>query len=135
MSTSFVQRPVTDRSIDLKVPLLCMLRRVHPGFVGPEAYTIFGSLFKKNNNKKNEYKIRCEREYLFRCKSRVQKLKLHQLHGKSTPTHCFTIISQLPFLHYRLNIFTAMILYTQFHPGLSLLCDQPRKFQFYCLNA
>jgi hypothetical protein len=125
MSTSFVQRPVTDPSINSKVPLLCLLTGAHPGCVGPEAYTIFGSLFKKNNNnKKNEYKIRYEREYLFRCKSGVQKLKLHQLHGKSTPAHCFNIISQLPFLHYRLNIFTAVILYTQFHAGLSLLCDQ-----------
>jgi len=30
-----------------------MLTGVHPSFVGPEAYTIFGALFKKNNNKKN----------------------------------------------------------------------------------
>lgn len=125
MSTSFVQCPVTDPSINSKVPLLCMLTGVHPGFVGPEADTIFGSLFKKNNNNKNEYKIRHEREYLFRCKSGVQKLKLHQLHGKSTPAHWFIIISQLPFLHYCLNIFTAVFLYTQFHPGHSLLCDQP----------
>jgi len=102
-----------------------MLTGVHPGFVGPEVYAIFGSLFEKNNSKKNEYKIRYEREYLFRCKSGVQKFKLHQFHGKSTPAHCFTIISQLPFLHYCLNNFIAVILYTPFHPGLSLLCDQP----------
>jgi len=61
MSTSFVQCPVTDPSINSKVLLLCMLAGVHPGFVGPEAYAIFGSLFKKNNKKKNEYKIRYER--------------------------------------------------------------------------
>jgi len=128
MSTLFLQRPVTDPSINSKVLLLCMLTGVHPGFVGPEAYAIFGFLFKKNNNnKKNEYKIRYEREYLFRCKLGVQKFRLHQLHGKSTPAHCFTIISQFPFLHYRLNNFNAVILYTQFHPGLSLLCDQPHQ--------
>jgi hypothetical protein len=36
------------------------------GFVGPQAYTIFlgGGLFKKNH----EYKIRYEREYLFRMR-------------------------------------------------------------------
>jgi hypothetical protein len=89
MSTAFVQCPVTDPSINSKVPLLRMLKGVHPGFVGPEAYTIFGSQFKKNNNKKNEYKIRYEREYLFRCESGVQKLKL-KLHPCTLLYYNFT---------------------------------------------
>ena len=57
--------------------------------------------------------------------------KLHQLHGKPTPAHCFTIISQLPFLHYHLNIFTAVIFIQVF---LYYVINQV-KFQFYCLNA
>jgi hypothetical protein len=47
MSTSFVQLPVTDPSINSKVPLLCMLTGVHPSFVGHEAYTIFGLSLRK----------------------------------------------------------------------------------------
>jgi len=30
---------------------LCLKAGVDPGFVGPEAYTIFGALVKKNNTK------------------------------------------------------------------------------------
>jgi hypothetical protein len=122
-----IQHPLTDTSINSKVPLLGMLSGMHSGFVSPEAYTIFGSFFKKN-----EFKIRYKRAYLFRCKLGVLKLKLH---GKSIPAHCFTIISQLPFLHYYLNFFSAVILYTEFQPGLSFLCDQPGQIQFYCLTA
>lgn len=133
-----IQHPLTDTSINSKVPLLCMLSGMYSGFVSPEAYTIFGSFFKKNINKKNEFKIMYKRAYLFRCKLEVLKFKLHQLHGKSIPAHCFTIISQLPFLHYCRNFFSAVILYTEFQPGISLLCDQPCQIPIllsYCMEC
>jgi hypothetical protein len=39
---------------------------VDPGFVGPEAYTIFRALFKKNNTKL-QIKIKHKRKHLFRA--------------------------------------------------------------------
>jgi hypothetical protein len=53
-------------------------------FCGAEAFKILGSHFKKNSNKKNEYKLRYETEYLFRCKSGVLKPQLHK-QAKSNP--------------------------------------------------
>jgi len=37
-------------------------------FVGPEACTIFGALFKKKRIQNYEYKTRCESEYLLRMR-------------------------------------------------------------------
>jgi len=41
-----------------------------PGFVGPEAYTNSGTLCKKTN-KKSDYKVWHESEYLFRAPPRA----------------------------------------------------------------
>jgi hypothetical protein len=51
---------------------------VDPGFVGPEVYTIFGALVKKNNTK-----LRMEENIYLGPQS--LKLKLHWLHGKCAP--------------------------------------------------
>ena len=42
-----------------------------PGFVRPEAYTIFGGSFTKTNTRNYEFSIRYESEYLFRTPPRI----------------------------------------------------------------